>query len=87
MDNYLSLVKKAANADEVWEERRFQVYRTGNSPLTVTVSDQGPDVPEHVRYIARAESGDEHGGKRASTGNAAPTVEDALENVHWSELD
>jgi hypothetical protein len=85
MTDYPALVKEAADAEEVWEERRFQVYRSGRAPLIVTLSDQGPSSPND-RYMASAETDGEHGEKIISTGNAAPTVEVALSNVHWWEF-
>ncbi|MCJ1685345.1 hypothetical protein MT350_19485 [Rathayibacter sp. VKM Ac-2928] len=85
MDDAMEHVKRAAGADEVWEERRFQIYR-GSRQITVTVSDQGPSVPPTLRYSARAE-GTRPEDTTVSHGNPASTIEDALENVHWQEFD
>jgi hypothetical protein len=86
MDNYLALVKNAANADEAWEERRFQVYRSGGAPLVITLFDQGPNL-SGSRFSARAESNDGHGARIVSNGNPDSTVEGALSNIHWWDFD
>lgn len=84
MNNYVSMVKQIAGAEEVWEERRFSTYRRGRA-LTVTIFDQGPDESSH-RYMASVEGAND-GDNTSSLGNAAGTVEDALHAVHWWEFD
>ena len=86
MDDIAELVKAAAGAEEVWEERRFRVYRAGGSPLIVTLSDQGPGVNPSVRYAASAQEADSD-GSTVKNGNPDSTIEGALSNVHWWSFD
>lgn len=84
-DNIRSLIEKAADADEIWEERRFTIYRNGESrPLTLTLSDQGEYAGSH-RYLVRVE-GAAPGDTASATGNPQGTIEDALFAVHWDQL-
>ncbi|VXB97810.1 conserved hypothetical protein [Curtobacterium sp. 8I-2] len=80
-----SLIERIADADEVWEERRFTIYRNGESrPLTLTISDQG-EYAGSFRYSVLVEGVGPTDSVRA-TGNPAATVEDALHAVHWDQL-
>lgn len=81
MDDLISLVKEATRAEEVWEERRFVAYRSGNQPLVVVISDQGSEFP-NLRYQARAETVD----GQVTNGNPDRTVAGALSNVKWDAL-
>ncbi len=83
MTDYVSILKHVSGAEEVWEERRFSIYRNRRL-LTVTISDQGPAAFSH-RYMATVD-GDQYAPAQ-STGNPAATVEEALDNVHWWEFD
>lgn len=84
-DDVSSLIQRIADADEVWEERRFTIYRSGESrPLTLTLSDQG-EYAGSLRYQVRVEGVGPSDSVRA-TGNPAGTVEDALFAVHWDQL-
>ncbi|POH66407.1 hypothetical protein C3B59_08255 [Cryobacterium zongtaii] len=84
MNDYVSILKQVAGADEVWEERRFSIYR-GSRALTVTILDQGAAESSH-RFMAIVEGANE-GDNTRSAGNAAGTVDDALQAVHWWEFD
>ena len=84
MTDYISLVKQVAGAEEVWEERRFLIYRERRS-LIVTIMDQGADATS-LRYMVNVE-GASDGDNTTSLGNPASNVEEALHNVHWWEFD
>jgi len=85
MDDISELVRTAANAEEVWEERRFRVYVDGGPSLIVVVSDQGPGANPNLRYSASAQFADS-ASSPARGGNPDSTIHGALSNVHWSEF-
>ncbi len=64
----------------------FEAVRTtpggGSQMVTIRVYDEGPGADK--RYSAEAEA---DGGKKTVRSNARDTLEDALRNVHWNELD
>lgn len=86
MDDITELVKVAAKAEEVWEERRFRVYRDGGPALVVTISDQGPGAKPSLRYSASAQVADS-ATPIVRSGNPDSTIEGALSNVHWWDFD
>jgi hypothetical protein len=84
MTDYISLVKQVANAEEVWEEHRFSIYRNRRA-LTLTILDQGA-AETSQRYMVSVK-GANQGDNTVSHGNPGATVEEALHNVHWWEFD
>ncbi len=62
----------------------FRAYRDAGE-VTIRITDHGPrfHAPQ-FRYFCIATM---EGGKRKASGNGGATPEEALERVHWHELD
>ena len=82
----LSELKKYANIFEIYQKFTFEGYHNNKSgdpqKIEIEILDAGPESPE-IRYHCTAKTAD---GKTA-TGNPASTMNVALHNVHWNELD
>jgi hypothetical protein len=76
-------LQSVGKIDEIYEVKTFQGYRDSQL-VTIRILDLGAncDTPDY-RFICKAE---QENGKKAR-GNGAPTVKEAIEIVHWSNLD
>jgi hypothetical protein len=79
-------IKKHVGIHEVLHKTVYECYREtpngGDQKITVEIADSGPGVvPKryHCRVISDM-------GKKA-TGNPGATIAEALDNVHWQDLD
>ena len=87
-DDTIDLLKRASKCSELAQLTTFRGYRTdergGEREVTIRLYDAGPDpAVAHIRYAVVAE--DEEG--RLATGNEAPTIDQAINDVHWDALD
>lgn len=83
MNKALEALAARHNVIEVWEVRRFHVYREPNELLIVEVSDQGAGAGP-LRYSARAWPAED--SSSYSQGNPAPSEEEAINAVHWDQI-
>lgn len=68
---------------ELSEVTTFTGYRNGKH-VTVQILDQGPDCsPPDNRFACDVQQSD---GKKAG-GNEGKTLDEAIGNVHWRDLD
>lgn len=71
----------------VYEKIEFSCYRTHKDGsvqnVTVTILDAGINSPANLRYHVHAEADD----GATATGNPENSIESALSNVHWGDLD
>jgi hypothetical protein len=74
------------NFFEVYEVTTYKGFREpqggGVQEVTVEVWDRGPDFGE-LRFSVKATDDEE----RLATGNPGSTLENAIMNVHWFDLD
>ena len=80
-------LKKYGRFYEVYQKTTFECIREDKSGNTqeveVSILDAGPDEDTNMRFGCRATTKD---GKMA-TGNPHSTIDMALLNVHWYDLD
>jgi hypothetical protein len=85
-EEMLDLVKKASRVSQLHHVTTFRGTRTDKGgvvrDLTIEIQDRGTD-DEHNRYQVTATDS----GGRVATGNAAPSLDKALEAVRWDDLD
>ena len=82
----IDILNRQSNASEAVEITHYSVY-IGNREVSVTVRDQGAGAG-FTRYAASAEWADMTGPDSARTnGNAAETIESAIDNIHWWNFD
>jgi hypothetical protein len=85
-EHALDVLLTGAGFFEAYLEKTFVAYRHlkggGVQTVTIRVLDAGPKDP-HSRYQCEAKSDNGKG----TSGNAMPTIGDALAVVHWYQLD
>ena len=88
IEKMISDLKKYGNLFEVSQKTIFEGYRkdkNGNEQkIEVSIFDAGSDVNPQIRYYCEATSED---GKKMATGNPDSSIELALMQVHWNNLD
>ncbi|HEY5021449.1 MAG TPA: hypothetical protein VII30_03065 [Gemmatimonadaceae bacterium] len=81
----LALLKSMSGALEAYVAYSFQLTREskvfGTQWVTVTILDAGPQNP--TRFHVSAQTRD----NQKASGNPANTLESALAQVHWGDLD
>jgi hypothetical protein len=81
----MGLLKKAGKFSELYEVRAFVGTRTDaqgeEREVSVQMLDAGPDAEERFIVIAEDEAG------RIAEGDLAKTIDEAITNTHWHELD
>lgn len=92
-DELLALVTEASDAFESYALRHFNIWRRtpehgGERELLVTIKDRGPDAGPG-RYSVEVQNAQDTGEENPpySLSNPEPTVELALDGVHWNEFD
>lgn len=92
-DALLALVTDVSNAFESYSLRTFKIWRKtplngGQRELLVTVLDSGSDAGNN-RYMVEVKDAEETGEADPpySLSNPEPTIEHALQGVHWNEFD
>ncbi len=81
-------LKTFGNIYEPYEVKQFCGYRNAkdgeHKKIEITILDMGEDCDNPmIRYACQVKQED---GKKA-TGNNAPTVDEAIAIVHWTDLD
>ena len=85
-EEMLALVKKATHVSELHHVTTFRGSRKDKGgvlrDLTIEVLDAGTEEPDRRYRVTATDS-----GGRVATGNAASSLDSALEAVRWSDLD
>lgn len=75
---------RAGIADAYHVVAEYRCYTGNGEEVAVKILDGGPDFePAEYRYVCRAETND---GKLLITGDGSSSPREALESVHWGQL-
>ena len=80
-------LRKVGQLRELAQITRFVGVRNGpagSQGVIIEVQDNGPDSPPGHRYSITVT---DHQTGRTARGNAYPTIEEAIQGVHWHDLD